>query len=111
MDKLQIFQKSYDFTLWIYPIINRIPKSHRQVLGRKIEQFSLDMLFYVVQANKARGKKREELQIKISDNLDYLRISLRLLKDSKFISIKQYTAGAEKINEIARMLNSWMNHK
>lgn len=38
VDKLILFQKSYDFLLWLYPLVNRLPKHHRVVLGKQIEE-------------------------------------------------------------------------
>lgn len=107
-EKLLIFQKTYDFLLWLYPIINRIPKSHRLVLGRHLEELAISLLVFVVKANKARGQNRKAFQLQISDELDCLRILVRLTKDLRFMSVKQYTTGAEKINEIGRMLSAWM---
>jgi len=107
-EKFILFQKTYDFLLWLYPIINRIPKSHRLVLGRHLEELAISLLIFVVKANKARGQSRLPLQLHVSDELDCLRILIRLTKDLRFMSIKQYTTGAEKINEIGRMLNAWM---
>ena len=107
-EKFILFQKTYDFLLWLYPIINRIPKSHRLVLGRHLEELAIFLLIFVIKANKARGQSRLPLQLRVSDELDCLRILIRLTKDLRFMSIKQYTTGAEKINEIGRMLNAWM---
>ena len=107
-EKLLIFQRTYDFLLLLYPVINRIPKSHRLVLGRNLEEIGISLLLFIIKANKVRGRPRTELQLTISDNLDSLRILIRLTKDLKFMSIKQYTLAAEKMNEIGRMLYSWM---
>jgi len=107
-DRLLIYQKTYDLLLLLYPIINRIPKSHRQVLGKYLEEFCLLILILIIKANKAKNFKRRELQEQISDELDCLRILVRLTKDLRFMSIKQYTQVAEKINEIGRMLTGWM---
>jgi len=107
-EKLLIFQRTYDFLLLLYPVINRIPKSHRLVLGRNLEEIGISLLVFIIKANKVRGRPRTELQLTISDNLDSLRILIRLTKDLKFMSIKQYTLAAEKMNEIGRMLYSWM---
>jgi len=106
--KFILFQKTYDFIRWLYPIINRIPKSHRLVLGRHLEELGISLLLLVIKANKARGQSRLPLQLQVSDELDCLRILVRLTKDLRFMSVKQYTTGAEKINEIGRMLNAWM---
>lgn len=106
-EKLIIFQKTYDFLVYFYPFINRIPKSHRQILGKTMEQISVEILLLIMEANKKTGNERINLQKQISDKLDYLRILIRLAKDLKFISIKQYAATADKLNEIAKMLTGW----
>ena len=107
-DKFILHKKTYELLIWIYPIINRIPKSHRLVLGREIEQVSLNLLLTIIKANKARSKERQQLQLEYSEYLDTLRILCRLTKDLKMMSIKQYSLTAERINELGRMLSGWM---
>lgn len=106
--KFILFQKIYDFTLWLYPVINRIPRHHKTVLGRQIEELAISLLLVVLSANRARGRKREELQLVISENLDKLRILLRLTKDLRFMSINQYVYSSEKVNEIGKILSGWI---
>lgn len=107
-EKLLIFQKTYDLSLWLYPVVNRIPQSHRLVLGREMEERAISMVIAVIEANKERGMARAVVQKKLSDDLDVIRILLRLAKDMRFVSVKQYAFGVDKINEIGRMLGSWM---
>lgn len=107
-EKLLIFQKTYDFILWLYPIINRIPKSHRLVLGREIEELAVSLLLLITKANKAKAEKRLNLQLQASDQLDCLRILVRLSKDLRFISIKQYGLTVSMINEVGKMLHGWI---
>ena len=108
-DKLIIFQKIYDFRLWLYPLINRIPKSHRLVLGKHLEELAISILLLSVKANKTRDITRKEIQLEISDKLDELRILIRLAKDLRFMSVAQYSHAAEKINEIGKILYGWTN--
>ncbi len=103
-----IYQKIYDFNLFAYPLINKIPRFHKQVLGKYILEICTLLLVLVIKANKEKGQVRKNLQQKISYNLDCLRIIIRLTKDLKFISIKNYLAASEKLNEIGRMLSSWI---
>ena len=63
---------------------------------------------FLMKANKARGIERNALQTEASDTLDYLRIIVRLTKDTRLMSVKQYVTTAEKLNEVGRMLSSWM---
>lgn len=108
-EKLIIFQKIYDFLLWLYPLINRIPKRHRLVLGRHLEELGLSILLLAIEANKIRDNTRKTVQAKISDKLDELRILIRLTKDLRYMSIDQYSHAAEKINEIGKLLYGWTN--
>lgn len=108
IEKFILHQKTYDFILYLYPIINRLPKNHRLILGRRLEELALALLMFLMKANKARGEERKHLQLEASDTLDYLRIMVRLTKDTRLMSVKQYLTTVEKLNEIGRMLTSWM---
>ena len=106
-EQFLIFQKIYDLVVSLYPIINHIPKSHRMVLGKFLEENCLTLLNQVTKANKTNGSVRESLQKEVSDSLDNLRILIRLTKDLRFLSIKQYTDVCEKLNEIGKMVYCW----
>jgi len=106
IQNLIIFQKVYDLILWLYPTVNKFPKSQRFVLGQQIEATVLEILKKVIEAN-AEINKLPYLK-KISVELDKLRILTRLSKDLKFISINQYQFASEKSNEIGKVLGGWM---
>lgn len=106
-EQLILFQKLYDLIIIMYPIINHIPKSHRMILGRHLEDNCIVLLLLVIKANKTRDVNRKVLQDEISDKLDSLRILVRLTKDLKFLSINQYALLAEKLNEIGKMVYCW----
>ena len=110
MDDLLIFRKIYDLLLWLMPHINRLPKFYKQVLGKCLLEKCLVLLILVIKANKQKGTERIKSQMYLSDELDCLRIFLRLSKDLRLVSVKQYAYGAEKINEIGKMLSSWMKY-
>jgi four helix bundle protein len=106
LDDLIIFQKTYDLILWIFPMINRFPKKQRFVLGQQIENELLEIIKDIILANNERNKT--EILKRISVRLDTLRILIRLAKDLKFLSIKQYGNAAVKMNEIGKLLSGWM---
>lgn len=107
VDDLIIHQKAYDFLLWLYPLINKFPKSQRFVLGQQIENKTLDVLMAISRANNEREKFSALKQLSLE--LDGLRLLIRLAKDLHFITIKHYETAAEKINEIGRLLRGWQN--
>ncbi|MCX6726428.1 MAG: diversity-generating retroelement protein Avd [Candidatus Shapirobacteria bacterium] len=108
MEKFVLHQKTYDFILWLYPIINRLPKNHCLIIGKTLEELAVSLLLVLMKANKSRGTDRERFQEEASNTLDYLYIMIRLTKDIRLMSVKQYTASAEKLNEIGRMLTGWI---
>jgi four helix bundle protein len=107
LNDLIIFQKTYDLLLWLYPIINKFPKSQRFVLGQRLENKMLDILGSIVKANAERDKI--PVLKKASVELDEFRILTRLAKDLRLVSIKQYEIAADKINEIGKLLCGWTN--
>ena len=106
LQNLVIFQKLYDLILWMYPLINKFPKKQRFVLGQQLENTLLEILKNIIQANQER--ERLETLKQASIDLDKFRILYRLAKDLKFMSIKQYQFGAEKINEVGKILGGWL---
>lgn len=104
--ELAILEKTYELILWLYPAVNKFPKSQRFVLGQRVESAMLEILEKIIAANSSRYKL--PYLKKISVELDTLRILMRLSKDLHFISIRQYEFAAVKINEIGKMLGGWM---
>jgi hypothetical protein len=109
-DELILFQRIYDLTLWLYPIVNKFPKSQKFVLGQKIENCLLDILEDVVRLNAQGFSNRillEELNIKV----DKLRILVRMAKDLRFINIKRYGFFAKKVVEIGNIIGGFKKIK
>lgn len=105
LDDLIIYQKVYDFALWLHPVLNKFPKNQRFVLGQRIENKILDIIHSMIVANVMRDKSTALQQASVE--LDELRILIRLSKDLRFVNIKQYGVAAEKMNEIGRLLSGW----
>jgi len=104
---LVIYQKIYDFVLWLHPVVAKFPKSQRFVLGQRIENKTLDLVHSTIVANASRDKSAALKQA--SAELDELRMLVRLAKDLHFVSVRQYGVAAEKMNEVGRLLAGWIN--
>lgn len=107
MDELTIYQKHYDLILYAWPIINGFPKAQKFVLGQQIQNCLLDIARLIVQANKQRGS-RLALLAQVDVEIEKLRLLIRLAKDLRMVSVKQYGALAERSNEIGRLLGGWI---
>ena len=105
LDDLIIYQKTYDFLLWLHPMVRKFPQSQRFVMQQRIENKTLDLIHLMIAANAERDKSATLRQASVE--LDELRILLRLSKDLRFVNLKQYAVAAEKLNEIGRLLTGW----
>ena len=56
MEDLSIIQKTYDFIVWFVPILNRLPRDHKFLLGDRIIAGLYDLLENLTDAQYAKVK-------------------------------------------------------
>jgi len=103
---LIIYQKIYDFLFWLKPTVQRFAKAHKYSLGIQLEDEVIALLKLIIRANFARDDKKERIDecFVIHETIIVL---IRLSKDYKLISIKQYEFASEQLIEIGRLLGGW----
>jgi len=103
--KLKVFQKMYDFTIWMTNHTTKYPKSQRFSFAVRIENLMLEILSLIIVANKKRNKTEyiKEIDIKLEE----LRILIRISKDLKLINLKSYKYAVLKLEEIGKLLGGW----
>ncbi|MEX0917688.1 MAG: diversity-generating retroelement protein Avd [Candidatus Paceibacterota bacterium] len=103
---LIIFEKMYEFNLWLFPAVQKFPKNQRFVLGQHVQNTSLRITMYIIKANSEQDKRPHLRQISVE--LDTLRVLVRLSKDLRFLNTKQYEHANVRMAEIGRLLGGWM---
>jgi len=78
LEQLTIFEKTYQLVLWLYPTIQKFPKSQRFVLGQQIENVSLDVLRGIIRASAANSRG---LLVSLAKRLGDPRIGARPASD------------------------------
>ena len=106
---LKIFQKTYDFLFWTKQVVQKFAKAHKYSLGLQLEGEELELLKAIVRANSARTG-RKELVEECLVRFEMVRVLVRLSKDFKLITLKQYEFSSERLLEIGRMLGGWLNY-
>lgn len=102
-----IFIRIYKLYEEIYNLRKIISKCDRYSIWLKVENICLEILEDILKAiNSPRSEKYETL-CKANEELNILRIFIRLSKDIKAIDNKKYITLEEKIDEIGRMLGGW----
>ena len=103
-----IFTKTYDLLTWLMSITEGFPKSQRFVLAKRLQDAALDFYELIVRAR--RVPDRAEVLFEADLKLEQLRLYVRLCADPKLklLNPSQYEHGARLIDEIGRLLGSWI---
>jgi len=97
--------KAYDVLLWLINHVGKFPRSHRFVLGDRIESRMLNVLESLVLAAYARDK-REHLR-QANGEVQVLRLLVRAGKDLGFTSTKQYEFISRELVDLGRQIGGW----
>jgi hypothetical protein len=79
MDELPIIQKTYDLIKWYVPILNRLPRDHKFMLGDRIITGLYNLLDDLIEAKYASDKLA--ILQSLNTRLDVIRHQTRLLLD------------------------------
>lgn len=109
MEDLSIIQKTYDLIVWFVPILNRLPRDHKFMLGDRIIAGLYDLLEALTEAQYAKVKapKLEALNPKLS----LLRRQIRLLLDFGLLKDNSYEYASKHINGIGAELGGWIRQR
>ncbi|MFB2917349.1 diversity-generating retroelement protein Avd [Aerosakkonema funiforme] len=109
MSELPIIQKTYDLIKWYVPILNRLPRSHKFMLGDRMITGLYDLLDTLIIAKYSSDKLT--LLEPLNSKLDILRHQTRLLFDFQLIKVERYEYAGQLINDIGTQLGGWVEQQ
>ena len=101
-----VITRAYDLVLWSCHHTGRFPRSHRFVLGERIERRLYDLLETLIQARYTRDRQALLRQANLS--LEVLRFQMRLAHDLQCLRTQSYGFASELLQEIGRMVGGWL---
>jgi hypothetical protein len=109
MNELPIIQKTYDLVKWYVPILNKLPRDHKFMLGERIITELYNFLEGLITARYSPQKL--PLLKQLNSKLDILRYQTRLLFDFELISVKRYEYIQENLQAIGVELGGWIKQQ
>ena len=106
MKESPIFVRTYDLLNWLIPHTLQFPRQQRFVLAQAVQQAAFALHEQLVQAAYATEPLPWLRQADVT--LTRLRIYLRLCRDWKLLSLRQHAHAAGLVDEIGKMLGSWI---
>jgi hypothetical protein len=101
--------RTYDLLLWFVNHVGKFPKSHRYVLGERIETAVLNTLLLLVEA--AYTREKIPLLERANLELEKLRFLIRIGKDLGFTSLKQYEYASAEVVGLGQQVGGWLRQQ
>ncbi len=102
------FHKTCELYKIIYALYQTIPKIQRYTLWQNCENTTLAILKGLIWTRCGNEQKRRVVLEEISENIDTLKVMVRLAKEIHAISLKNYVEIAEILDEMGRMIGGWI---
>ncbi len=104
---LPVYKVSYDLLLAIFQLTKNFSREYKYSIGQDLKNITTEMILNIYSANSRTSKK--EILGKARENLEVIRLYVRLLKDLRQINIKKIVHINELIESVSKQLSTWQN--
>lgn len=105
---IPILKKTYDLYRAFHEYRRVVPKQDRFTIFERSENLILDIIEALLSAGYGERTSKVSALERASTKLNVLRFLIRLMKETRALDNKKYTALQEMIDEIGRMLGGWI---
>ena len=108
MSDLPIIQKTHDLIKWYVPVLNRLPRDHKFVLGDRIATGLYELLDGLIRVRYSKDKLPKLWDL--NTQIDILRHQTRILLDFELLSPRRFEYVGQQINGIGTDLGAWIKY-
>jgi hypothetical protein len=101
-----VLVKWYDWLCWLLDRVDSFPKNQRFILGTGLGDRAIGVLELLVEA--AYSSEKQDILAQANHEIEVLRWLVRLAKDRKLPTQKQYLFACKGLAECGRMVGGWL---
>jgi len=105
--KLPLYRDTYQLILRIFEITKEFSKEYKYTLGQDMKRDALQLIRSIYRANKHQNRM-EHLEVFL-DELELLKLEIRLCVDMKLLPIKKQAVLSELLERIGKQVTGWRN--
>lgn len=105
-NNLPIYKTSYDLLLEIFEVVKMFTKEYKYTLGDKIKSEIIDLITSIYRANNSFEKRLENIKT-WREQIEVLRLYIRIIKDLKLIKLEKFVDLNENIESLSKQLRAW----
>ena len=102
---LTIHKTAYDLFDAIMDLAKNMPRDFKALIGAELRKECIAIMVLIFRANCAREK--ETYILSLIERLQVVELLLRLSRDKRLISTKQYAAAIQLTSSIGRQAKGW----
>jgi len=100
----------YDLLITIYERTKVFTREYKYTLGEKLKNETLELLLNIYKANKSKNKTRQTHIDAARQNVEVVRLLMRVCKDLKIIGVKGFVVLNTQVEELSKQLSSWQKY-
>jgi hypothetical protein len=104
-NQLPVYKVSYDLLVSIFKYSSNFKKEYKYTIGESLKKETIEMITNIYRAN-SRVDKAPLIQ-KARENVEVIRLYLRLIKDLHQINVSAFVSINELIESVSKQLAAW----
>ncbi|GHT51371.1 hypothetical protein FACS189474_5700 [Bacteroidia bacterium] len=108
-DNLPVYKQTYDLLLQLFRVCQNMERDYKFTLGENLKKEIITLIINVYRANCRENKEKLPLLQSGRENVEVVRLLLRLLQDLKQIGLKEFVLANEKLESVSKQMAAWAN--
>jgi len=105
--ELPIYRDTYRLVVLIFEVTREFSREYKYTLGQDMKRDALHLLRCIYRANKHKNRV-EHLEVFL-DELELLKLEIRLCVEMKLISLKKQVVLSEYLVRMGKQVTGWRN--
>ena len=105
-NELPVYKATYDLLLEIFRFTANFNKQYKYTLGENLKMETLNLIKAIYRAN-SEADKNETLRL-ACEQVEVIRVQVRILKDLKQISLKSFIRINLQIENVSKQFRGWL---
>jgi hypothetical protein len=106
---LPIYKTAYELLETTVKVTKEFPRDFKFSLGDKIRTEVIDLVVFIFKANSSKKEKIEHAT-KILERIEVIELLVRLTKDLRLITVKQFSEIVFLSDSLGRQAQGWIKH-
>lgn len=107
---LPLYKVAYDLLIEIFKRTALFSREYKYTVGERLKNESLDLITNIYKANKSQKQNRQQNIAEARENVETIRLLLRLTRDLEVIGIKPFVFLNNYVENVSVQLVGWQKY-